>query len=59
MKTLSEVDAAYLAGIIDGERMITLTRTHRGENRRLVVSISRERPLTNTNLCKRKLHRAT
>ena len=40
MKTLSEVDAAYIAGIIDGEGTITLTRTHRGENRRPVVSIS-------------------
>ena len=40
MKTLSEVDAAYIAGIIDGEGTITLTRTHRGENRRAVVSIS-------------------
>lgn len=40
MKTLSEVEAAYIAGIIDGEGTITLTRTHRGENRRPVVSIS-------------------
>jgi hypothetical protein len=40
MKTLSEVEAAYVAGIIDGEGTITLTRTHRGENRRPVVSIS-------------------
>ena len=40
MKTLSEIDAAYIAGIIDGEGTITLTRTHRGENRRPVVSIS-------------------
>ncbi len=40
MKTLPETDAAYVAGIIDGERTITLTRTHRGENRRPVVSIS-------------------
>jgi hypothetical protein len=40
MKALSEVDAAYVAGIIDGEGTITLTRMHRGENRRLVVSIS-------------------
>jgi hypothetical protein len=29
-----------VAGIIDGEGTITLTRTHRGENRRPVVSIS-------------------
>jgi hypothetical protein len=40
MKTLSDIDAAYVAGIIDGEGTITLTRTHRGENRRPVVSIS-------------------
>lgn len=40
MNRLSEVDAAYVAGIIDGEGTITLTRTHRGENRRPVVSIS-------------------
>jgi hypothetical protein len=32
--------AAYLAGLIDGEGTITLTRVHRYENRRLIVSIS-------------------
>lgn len=32
--------AAYLAGLIDGEGTVTLTRAHRNENRRLVVSIS-------------------
>jgi hypothetical protein len=31
---------AYIAGLIDGEGTITLTREHRGENRRLVVSIA-------------------
>jgi len=40
LKRLSETQAAYLARIIDGEGTITLTRTHRGENRRPVVSIS-------------------
>lgn len=40
MNSLSESEAAYLAGLIDGEGTITLTRTHRGENRRPVVSIS-------------------
>jgi hypothetical protein len=40
MKTLSDVEAACVAGSIDGEGTITLTRTHRGENRRPVVSIS-------------------
>jgi hypothetical protein len=33
-------DAAYIAGLIDGEGTITLTRLHRNEHRRLVVSIS-------------------
>ena len=37
---LSPVHAAYLAGLIDGEGTVTLTRLHRHENRRLVVSIS-------------------
>jgi len=40
LRQLSDTEAAYLAGIIDGEGTITLTRTHRGENRRPVVSIS-------------------
>jgi hypothetical protein len=33
-------DAAYIAGLIDGEGTVTLTRLHRREHRRLVVSIS-------------------
>jgi len=37
---LSPEHAAYLAGLIDGEGTITLTRVHRYENRRLIVSIS-------------------
>jgi hypothetical protein len=40
LRQLSDTEAAYLAGIIDGEGTITLTRTHRGENRRPVVSVS-------------------
>jgi hypothetical protein len=32
--------AGYIAGLIDGEGTITLTRLHRNERRRLVVSIS-------------------
>jgi hypothetical protein len=40
INAMSPCDAAYLAGIIDGEGTITLTRTHRGENRRPVLSIS-------------------
>lgn len=37
---LTPVDAAYIAGLIDGEGTITLTRKHRNENRQLAVSIS-------------------
>jgi hypothetical protein len=40
VKQLTTEHAAYLAGLIDGEGTITLTRMHRRENRRLVVSIS-------------------
>jgi len=46
MRQLRIDEAAYVAGIVDGEGTITLTRFHRGENRRPVVSISStERPL--------------
>lgn len=37
---LSPTDAAYFAGIIDGEGSISLTRLHRGQNRQLALSIS-------------------
>jgi hypothetical protein len=37
---LTSEHAAYLAGLVDGEGTITLTRVHRRENRRLVVSVS-------------------
>ncbi len=37
---LSETDAAYLAGLIDGEGTIALTRLHCGHNRQLVISVS-------------------
>ena len=37
---LDPCDAAYIAGLIDGEGTITLSREHRNENRRLVVSIA-------------------
>ena len=37
---LSNTDAAYLAGLIDGEGTITLIRKHKNENRQLAVSIS-------------------
>lgn len=37
---LSPPDAAYIAGLVDGEGTVTLSRLHRNENRRLVVCIS-------------------
>jgi hypothetical protein len=40
VKDLDSRDAAYIAGLIDGEGTITLSREHRNENRRLVVSIA-------------------
>jgi hypothetical protein len=40
MLPLSSTDAAYIAGIVDGEGTISLTRRHRNENRQLEVSIS-------------------
>ena len=40
VKTLSRTDAAYIAGLIDGEGTISLTRRHRNENRQLEVSIA-------------------
>jgi hypothetical protein len=40
IKRMMPEHAAYIAGLIDGEGTITLTRMHLGENRRLVVSIS-------------------
>ena len=44
--TLADSDAAYIAGLIDGEGTISLSRRHRNENRQLVISISNtERPL--------------
>jgi hypothetical protein len=38
--TLTPENAAYIAGLIDGEGTVTLTRHHAGENRRLVISIA-------------------
>jgi hypothetical protein len=40
VKQLSPTDAAYIAGLIDGEGTVTLSRKHRDENRQLVVSIT-------------------
>lgn len=40
VKQLTIAQAAYIAGLIDGEGTVTLTQEHSNENRRLVVSIS-------------------
>ena len=40
VKSFSLTEAAYVAGLIDGEGTISLTRKHRIDNRQLVVSIS-------------------
>lgn len=46
VKQLNIADAAYIAGIIDGEGTVTLSKRHRNENRQLVISISNnEKPL--------------
>jgi hypothetical protein len=37
---ISVADAAYIAGIIDGEGTVTLTRKHKNENRQLAITIS-------------------
>ncbi|MDQ7073660.1 MAG: hypothetical protein Q9O24_00485 [Gammaproteobacteria bacterium] len=37
---LSSEDAAYIAGLIDGEGTITLSHRHSNENRHLMVSVS-------------------
>jgi len=37
---LSPEVAAYIAGLVDGEGTVTLTRIHAKENRRIVVSIA-------------------
>jgi len=37
---LDTADAAYIAGVIDGEGTITLSKRHKNENRQLVMSIS-------------------
>jgi len=37
---LKATEAAYLAGIIDGEGTITLTKLHSNENRRPIISIA-------------------
>jgi hypothetical protein len=46
VKRLTAAEAAYVAGLIDGEGTISLTRKHRHDNLQLSVSISStERPL--------------
>lgn len=40
VQDLNPTDAAYIAGLIDGEGTVTLSRRHRNENRHLVISIS-------------------
>jgi hypothetical protein len=45
VKCLDSETAAYIAGLVDGEGTITLTVEHRGERRRLAVSIA------NTDRC--------
>lgn len=48
VKALTTPEAAYIAGLIDGEGTITLTRKHRNENRQLAITISNtERRLLN------------
>jgi hypothetical protein len=44
VKKLSREDAAYIAGVVDGEGSISLSRKHLGENRQLVISISSTEP---------------
>lgn len=39
VRILTPTDAAYLAGLIDGEGTITLSRRHANEHRQLVVSV--------------------
>jgi len=40
VRELDIADAAYIAGIVDGEGTVTLSRLHRNEQRRIVVSVS-------------------
>lgn len=37
---LSDIDAAYIAGLVDGEGTVTLSRRHKQDMRQLVISIS-------------------
>jgi len=45
---LKQTEAAYIAGLVDGEGTVTLTRKHKNEQRQLCLSISStEKPLLN------------
>jgi hypothetical protein len=44
-RTLSEADASYIAGLVDGEGTLALSRRHAKDRRQLVLSIA------NTELC--------
>ncbi len=37
---ISNIDAAYIAGLIDGDGSILLSKRHKADNRQLVISIS-------------------
>ncbi|RLQ23879.1 hypothetical protein DWB85_00220 [Seongchinamella sediminis] len=39
-KKLTTAEAAYIAGLVDGEGSVTLTRKHQNENRHLGLTIS-------------------
>jgi hypothetical protein len=58
LKPLSKSDKAYIAGLIDGEGTITLTRIHRNEHRQLCISISSTGIGKVTNKRKSKPHHA-
>ena len=45
---LSEIDAAYIAGLIDGEGTVTLTRKHRNENRQALILLKQISPYLKT-----------
>ena len=40
VRSLSDAEAAYIAGVVDGEGTISLVRKHGGENRRAAVSVA-------------------
>lgn len=44
VRALAREEAAYIAGVIDGEGTISLSRRHRADNRQLVISISSTEP---------------